>query len=138
MRITASYSYQDPEWKDFVIQTFSGPVDYSGNAPTGVPSALFALSIDHTLSDWMDLRVNYERYGDYYYTVDNRFRDGGYQLLGVSARVQPLTWKHWTADLTLLNALDEQYYFYFGGRTAPTYAVPGPPRQLRLSLSARF
>lgn len=137
-RITGSYSYQDPEWKEFVVQTFSGPVDYSGNAPTGVPKSLFALSIDQDLSDWLTVRVNYERYGDYYYTVDNRFRNGGYQLLGINARIQPETWKHWTVDMTLLNALDEDYSFFFGGRTAPTYAVPGSPRQVQLSLSARF
>lgn len=136
--MTASYSYLDPKWKDFVIQTFSGPVDYSGNAPTGVPNSLFALSINHPVNEWLDLRANYERYGDYYYTVDNRFRDGGYQLLGLSARVQPASWQGWQLDLSLLNALDENYYFYFGGRTSATYAVPGPPRQLRLTLMATF
>lgn len=36
------------------------------------------------------------------------------------------------------NALDENYACYFGGRSASTYAVAGPPRQLRLTLRGSF
>ncbi len=27
---------------------------------------------------------------------------------------------------------------YFGGRDTPTYAMPGPPREVRLTMTARF
>jgi outer membrane receptor protein involved in Fe transport len=58
--------------------------------------------------------------------------------LTLGARIQPEAWRGVSLDLTLLNALNEEYYSYFGNLTAPNYAVPGPPRQFRATLKAAF
>lgn len=133
-----AYSYIDPEWKDYVIDTFSGPVDLSGTTPTGVPQNIVYLSADQRVTNWLSARAVFEFYDDYYYTTDNRFRGGGYELLTLGARINPAARKGLSLDLTLMNALDKEYYSYFGTRSAPTYAVPGPPRQFRATLKAAF
>lgn len=133
-----AYSYLDPEWKDYVIDTFSGPVDLSGTTPTGVPQHIVYLSADQRITPWLSGRAVFEFYDDYYYTADNRFRGGGYELLTLGARIQPEAWKGLSLDLTLMNALGKEYYSYFGTRSAPTYAMPGPPRQFRATLKAAF
>lgn len=132
------YTYLDPEWKRFSVQTFSGPVDFSGNTPVGVPDSVGFVQLDQRVTEWLDLRASFESYSDYFFTIDNRFRGGGYDLLTLGARVSPPNWSGVTLDLTINNALDEEYFFLFGGRSAPTYATPGPPRQARLTLSGRF
>lgn len=133
-----NYTYLDPEWQDFAISTFSGPLDFSGNTPTGVPQNIIYLQADHQLTDWFDLRGSFEIYDDYFYTVDNAFKDGSYNLATVGARLTPEALNGWVIDVTVNNALDEQYYSYFGTRNTPTYAMPGPPRQVRIALSGRF
>lgn len=133
-----NYSYIDPEWKDYVIQTFGGPVDLSGTTPTGVPRHMFYVSADHKITSWLTGRAIFELYDDYFYTQNNAFKDGGHQLLTLGARVQPESWNDVLLDFTLVNALDEDYNSYFGTRNRPTYAVPGPPRQFRVTLKASF
>jgi outer membrane receptor protein involved in Fe transport len=133
-----NYSYIDPEWKDYVIQTFGGPVDLTGTTPVGVPKHIVYLQADQRITKWLSARAIFEFYDDYYYTQNNAFRDGGNELLTLGARIQPEAWRGVSLDLTLLNALNEKYYSYFGNLTAPNYAVPGPPRQFRATLKAAF
>lgn len=133
-----NYTYLDPEWDEFIIETFSGPADFSGNTPVGVPDHILYLQADQHVTEWFSLRAILEYYSDYFYTVDNEFSDGGYTLVTFSARLEPGILRGLTLDLTLNNAFDETYYSYFGNRTSPTYAVPGPPRQFRAALTGRF
>ncbi|MCG8442897.1 MAG: TonB-dependent receptor, partial [Caulobacterales bacterium] len=133
-----NYTYLDPEWEEFVIQTFSGPADFSGNTPVGVPDHILYLQADQQVTDWLSLRGILEYYSDYFYTVDNEFSDGAYTLATFGAQLEPQAFRGLTLDLTLTNAFDESYYSYFGNRTSPTYAVPGPPRQFRAAITARF
>ncbi|MEM9759553.1 MAG: TonB-dependent receptor [Pseudomonadota bacterium] len=136
--LRANYTYLDPEWDEFSVSTFSGSIDFSGNTPVGVPDHLLYLQVDQRLGRGFSLRGIVEYYSDYYYTVDNEFEDGGYSLLTLGARIEPEVLRGFAVDLTLTNALDENYYSYFGNRTSPTYAVPGPPRQLRMAITGRF
>lgn len=136
--LALGYTRLDPEWKRYTVATFRGPLDFSGNTPVGVPDHIWSMRGSQRLTPWLSLRAAYESYGDYFYTVDNAFRDGGYALLTVGARVAPASWRSVSLDVSLNNALDEDYAFYFGGRSAPIYAVPGPPRQLRLTLRGSF
>lgn len=136
--VRLAYTYLDPEWAEYSISTFSGPVDYSGNTPVGVPQNIVYLQIDQQVTQWLDLRAAYEAYDDYFYTVDNAFKDGGYDLASFSARFSPQAWNGWVLDATLTNAFDTSYYSYFGNRSSPMYAVPGPPRQFRLAVSGTF
>ncbi|MEM9618895.1 MAG: TonB-dependent receptor [Pseudomonadota bacterium] len=133
-----NYTYLDPEWEEFVIQTFSGPQDFSGNTPVGVPDHILYLQADQEITEWFSLRGILEHYSDYFYTVDNEFSDGGYTLVTFAARLEPDFLNGLTLDLTLNNAFDETYYSFFGNRTSPTYAVPGPPRQFRAAITGRF
>jgi outer membrane receptor protein involved in Fe transport len=136
--LTITYSFIDPEWGDYVIQTFGGPVDLSGSTPTGVPQHTFYVALTQRVSDWLVARAAVEAYDDYYYTQDNAFKDGGHTLLTLGATIQPATWRGLRLDLTVMNALDEEYYSFFGTRNRPTYAMPGPPRQVRAILTASF
>jgi outer membrane receptor protein involved in Fe transport len=68
----------------------------------------------------------------------NNLEGGGYELLNVGATISPQLWGGAALDLALTNALDEEYYYFFGGRTAGTTASPGVPRQFRATLRARF
>lgn len=133
-----NYTYLDAEWNEFTVDTFSGPIDFSGNAPVGVPDHILYLQADQEITDWLSLRGIVEYYDDYFYTVDNAFSDGGYTLVTFAARLEPDFLKGFTLDLTLNNAFDETYYSFFGGRNEPSYAIPGPPRQFRAAITGRF
>ena len=137
-RLGLGYSLIDPEWKSYTLSTFSGPIDLSGTTPTGIPRNLFHASIEQQIGAALSLRASVERYGDYFYTLNNEFRDGGYQLLNFGARYQPDSWRGVAVDVAVTNALDQDYEYYFGTRTTPTYAMPGPPRQARLTLTVPF
>ena len=132
--IRLNYTYLDPIWRDFTIDTFSGPEDFSDNTPVGVPNHILYIQADQRLSDWLSLRGILEYYGEYFYTVNNEFQDGSYVLATFSAQIEGLL-EGIVVDLTLMNAFDERYYFYFGNRTSPTYAVPGPPLQFRAAIT---
>jgi iron complex outermembrane receptor protein len=138
-RLQLDYSHVDASWDELILETFTGPLDLSGNAPTGVPENILQLTFDQQLGDDLDLRLAWEYYGDYYLTQDNVFRGGSYNLLNLSARYR-LEWRNLDrVELSITNLLDEEYYFLFGGsRTAVTNAVPGVPLQARLTFGLRF
>ncbi|MCR5876240.1 TonB-dependent receptor [Phenylobacterium sp. J426] len=137
-RLTAQYSWLDPEWKDYVVETFAGPVDLSGRTPRGVAKNVVYLAAEQQFSDWIRGQATLEVYDDYAVTEDNRIEAGAYELLTLNVRISPPQTPNLTLDLTVNNALDEDYHFYFGGRTNPTYATPGTPRQVRATLRATF
>jgi outer membrane receptor protein involved in Fe transport len=136
--VALSYTYLDPVWKDYQVATFSGSVDLSGKRPVGVPRNLFYAALDQSIVSWLSIRATYERYDDYMITTDNRLDGGGYDLLSLAATVSPAALPDTSFDVTVSNALDEEYFYFFGGRTAPTTANPGMPRQLRLSVRSSF
>jgi outer membrane receptor protein involved in Fe transport len=136
--LALSFTYLDPVWEDYQVVTFAGPVDLSGKRPVGVPQNLLYLAVDQSVTSWLALRATYEYYDDYMITSNNRVEGGGYDLLNLSARITAAALADTTFDLTLTNALDEEYFFFFGGRTAPTSASPGVPRQLRLTVRSSF
>jgi outer membrane receptor protein involved in Fe transport len=63
---------------------------------------------------------------------------GGYSLLNAALSYRPGRGKLAGVTLTATNLLDEEYYFFFGGRTAVYDAVPGVPFQARLPVDLRF
>ncbi len=134
--VQINYSHVAPRWKDYVLQGFSGPIDLSGTTPTGIAPNIVYIAGEQRVAPWLSARGILEWYDDYQITGDNRVQGGGYTLVTLGARVQPTAWRGLSIDLTLLNALDERYVFAFGGTTVPTYATPGPPRQVRATLRA--
>ncbi|MBY9067449.1 TonB-dependent receptor [Hyphomonas sp. WL0036] len=132
--VRAAYTYLAPEWDDYSV---SG-ADYSGNTPVGVPQNILYLQLDHQVTSWLDVRAAYEAYDDYFYTVDNAHKDGRYDLASFSARLAPDVFGGWAVEAAVTNAFDTSYYSYFGNSGAPMYAMPGPPRQFRISLSGAF
>lgn len=136
--IQLNYTYLDPEWDEFVVDTFAGPADFSGNTPVGVPDHIFYLQANQDVTEWLSFRGIVEYYSDYFYTVDNEFSDGSYSLVTLGAQLAPTQLDGITFDLTVTNVFDETYYSYFGNRTSPTSAIPGPPQQVRLAVTARF
>ncbi|CAA0080745.1 Colicin I receptor [Zhongshania aliphaticivorans] len=137
-RLAVSASYIDPEWDEYIINSWGTVIDLSGTTPVGVAQNTYYLSYDHRLAPWIELRAVYEYYGDYQITQDNRVDGGQYDLLTLGASIYPVWWPDITFKLTALNALDEEYYFYFGDQTAPTYATPGPERELRASVEYKW
>ncbi len=133
-----NYSHIAPKWKEYVLETSSGPIDLSGTTPVGVAPNIVYISAEQRVTPWLTGRAVFEWYDDYKVTQDNRVAAGGYELLTLNARIEPETWRGVTLDLTLMNALDKEYYWYFGGRTAPSYATPGTPRQFRATLRTQF
>lgn len=136
--VLINYSHIAPKWKDYVLETFSGPVDLSGTTPVGVAPNIVYIAAEQRVTPWFTGRAVFEWYDDYKITQDNRVKGGGYELLTLNARIQPESWRGLTLDLTLMNALDKEYYWYYGGRSAPVYATPAPPRQFRATLRAGF
>lgn len=132
-----NYSHIAPKWKDYMLETFSGRVDLSGTTPVGVPDMVYITAELH-LAPCLTGRAVLEWYDDYTITQDNRIKGGGYELLTLNARIQPESWRGMSLDLTVMNALNKEYYWYFGGRLAPRYATPGPPRQFRATLRRSF
>lgn len=136
--VQIQYTHVAPRWKDYVLQGFSGPIDLSGRTPTGIAPNIVYIAGEQRVGPWLSARGIVEWYDDYKITGDNRVQGGGYTLVTLGARVQPAAWRGLSLDLTLLNALNERYVFAFGGTTTPTYATPGPPRQVRATLQASF
>ncbi|KQN36432.1 hypothetical protein ASG37_12495 [Sphingomonas sp. Leaf407] len=136
--VQISYTHVAPRWKDYVVQEFAGPLDLSGTTPTGIAPNIVYVAGEQRVASWLSARGILEWYDDYRITADNRVAGGGYSLVTLGARIAPPRWQGMALDLTLLNALDERYGFFFGGTTTPTYATPGPPRQFRAMLRAGF
>ncbi|MFA6032203.1 MAG: hypothetical protein WC889_04810, partial [Myxococcota bacterium] len=83
--------------------------------------------------------VRFKWYDDYFITQSNNFEGGGYDLLTLGATIAPPGWRGIAMDLVVTNALDREYYFFFGGRTfQATHATPGPPRQFRVTVRGSF
>jgi outer membrane receptor protein involved in Fe transport len=106
--------------------------------PTGVAQNIVYLAAEQRFAPWLRGRATFELYDDYQVTQVNRIEDGGYSLLNVGAKITPERWKNLSLDVALMNALDEEYYFHFGGRTSATTVTPGVPRQLRATLRMTF
>lgn len=133
-RLRLNYTYTDAEWKRYSV----GEVDYSGREPVGAPRQMASLDWRHAFSEAWTFNLGVERYGDYYYTLDNRFRGGGYSLVNAGLAWQPLRERGLTElRLGLTNALDREYYAMNGG-AIPLTAFPGNPREATLSLRYRF
>ncbi len=137
--LTLQYSFLDPEWKDYVIRSsFGPPVDLSGTTPTGVARNIYYVAAEQQFAPWLKGQAALEIYDDYQITQINSLQGGGYTLLSLGASIAPERWGKVSLNLSLANALDERYYFRFGGRAAATTAIPGVPRQLRATLRASF
>ena len=138
---TVSYTYLDPEWDELIIEgSFGAPdQDFSGVTPQGVPENMFYAEIEHQFTSWFTGRVTYEWYDDYYVDLSNSVSNGGYDLLGVSGTFTLPSNEDIRLDVSITNALDEEYYFYFAGsRTMVTNVSPGVPRLARAMLRWRF
>lgn len=138
-QFTAQYSWLDPEWDEYIVESsFAPPVDYSGTTPTGVAPNIYYLAAEQSITSWLTGRATLEIYDDYMITRDNSLEGGGYELLNLGVTLAPAAWRGAELDLALTNALDEEYYFFFGRGSAATSASPGVPRQVRASLQVRF
>lgn len=140
-RAVLTYTYLDPEWDELIIAgSFGAPdQDFSGVTPQGVPETMYYLEVEHDFSSWLTARVTYEWYDDYFVDLSNSVSAGGYDLLGVSATFSAPPNDNISVDVSVTNALDEDYYFYFAGsRTMATNVTPGVPRLVRATLRWRF
>jgi hypothetical protein len=127
--LTAQCSRLDPKWEDFVIQSaFAPPVDLSGKTRTGVAENIVYFAIEQRARSWLTGRASFEFYDDYQVTQDNSLETGAYQLVNLGATIAPRGWNNAALDLALTNALNEEYYFHSGGRSAATLVTPGAPR----------
>lgn len=136
--VRASYAYVAPEWDELVLETFGGPVDLSGNSPTGVPENTLTGAIEWRPVDGFEALLSVEWYDDYFVTLDNSVEKGGYTLSTLNLGFEPQAWAGARIDLNISNLFDEEYDFFFGDRTQATYAIPGTPRQARVTLRYAF
>ncbi|GGO72582.1 TonB-dependent receptor [Bowmanella pacifica] len=136
-----NYTYLAPKWDELIIAgSFGEPdSDYTNHTPQGVPEHIFYSEVSHQFSQWLQARLSYEWYGNYFVDLSNQVRTGQHQLVNLSATFTPLEDDKLTVDLSITNLLDEEYFYYFAAsRTAATNATPGTPRQLRLGLRMTF
>lgn len=125
----------DPEWKSYSL----GTIDLSGKTPTGISKNMVYASWSQRVNAWLTGRASFEWYDDYEITQANNFSGGGHELLTLGARIAPPAWRKTTLDIVMTNALDNEYYYYFGGRTfQATHATPGAPRQIQATLKMQF
>jgi outer membrane receptor protein involved in Fe transport len=136
--VDGSYGYTRAKWEELIIETFGPPIDLSGRNAVGVPAHAVSLGVDQQLTDALSARLWWEYYGDYFYTQDNQFKGGQYDLFNLGVTWRPRAWGVSQVNLSVTNLLDEEYYFLFGSRDAPTYAVPGVPIQARVSVDWQF
>ncbi len=127
-----NYTYTDAEWNDYSV----GGVDYSGNAPVGVPENMLSFGINGEPMENLTLRAWYDAYDDYFFTLGNEFEDGGWQLvnLAVSYELPQIGGK---ITATGKNILDEDYHYLFGSQL-PLTAQPGLPAQFMLGMTFDF
>ncbi|MEM9233637.1 MAG: TonB-dependent receptor, partial [Pseudomonadota bacterium] len=136
-----NYTYLDPEWDDLILQgSFGAPdTDFSGNKPQGVPENIFFAEATHDFTPWLTGRASYEWYDDYFVDLANTVEEGQYDVVNFSATLTPPNFDNVSVDLSVTNLLDEEYFFFFGGsNTSSTLVTPGVPRQVRLTLRAKF
>ena len=136
-----NYTYLDPEWDELIIAgSFGAPdQDFSGVSPQGVPENLVYVEVAQSFTDWLEARLTYEWYDDYFVDLSNSVSAGSYDLLGVSASVEFPGNDSLSLDLSVTNLLDEDYYFFFAGsRTMATNVTPGVPRLARATLRWQF
>lgn len=134
----ATYGFTDAEWDEYVVETFTGTIDLSGNAPTGVPRHAFSAGVEQGLGRGLLLRAWWESYSDYFLTQDNAYEGGGYGLLNAALSWRPSRGKVAGVTLSATNLLDREYEFLFGGRDVVYTAVPGVPLQAKLTVDLRF
>ena len=140
-RAVFNYTYLDPEWDELIIAgSFGAPdQDFSGVTPQGVPENMFYVELEQEFASWVTARLTYEWYDDYFVDLSNSVSAGGYDLLGVSATFRMPDNDNISVDVSVTNALDEEYFFYFAGsRTMATNVTPGVPRLARATLRWRF
>ena len=140
-RLVFNYTYVDPEWDELIIAgSFGAPdQDFSGVTPQGVPENMFYVELEQEFASWITARLTYEWYDDYFVDLSNSVSAGGYDLLGVSATFTAPDNDNISVEVSVTNALDEEYYFYFAGsRTMVTNVSPGVPRLARATLRWRF
>ena len=136
-----TYTHLDPEWDELIIAgSFGAPdQDFSGVTPQGVPENMFGIEFEHQFADWFTGRLTYEWYDDYFVDLSNSVSTGGYDILGVSASFTIPGNDDVSVDVSVTNALDEEYFYYFAGsRTMVTNVSPGVPRLARATLRWRF
>ncbi len=132
------YSHIDARWDELILSAFAGPIDLSGATPVGVAPNIVFVSAEQRLAPWFTARGTVEFYDDYAVTLNNSLSGGGYELVTLGATIAPQQWRGIGLDVVVTNLFDKEYFFLFGGTAAPTYATPGPPRQVRATLRAAF
>ena len=140
-RATLNYTYVDAEWDELIIAgSFGAPdQDFSGVTPQGVPENMVFFELSHTFNQWLRVGATYEWYDDYFVDLSNSVKTGGYDLVGVYGAMQFPGIEQLSANLSVTNLLDEEYYFYFAGsRTMVTNVSPGVPLQARATLRWQF
>ena len=138
---TVNYTYVDAKWDELIIQgSFGAPdQDFSGVTPQGVPPNMVYVELSHRFNQWLRVGATYEWYDDYYVDLSNSVETGSYDLVGIYGALQFPGIESLSADLSITNLLDEDYYFYFAGsRTFVTNVTPGVPRMARATLRWRF
>ncbi len=142
--ISGNYSYVRAKFgnsQEYEEQRLLDPSldDVAGHLPVGVPAHNVSLRLDQQLfGDIVDLSVLWEYHGDYPISIDNGRRGGAYDLVNLGVTVRLPGTPNLEVQGTVSNLLDKTYNFYFGRASDVAYAVPGNPREARLTLRCRF
>lgn len=113
--------------------------DVASHHPVGIPTHNVNVRLDQQLfGDLVDLSVLWEYHGDYPISIDNGRRGGAYDLVNLGVTVRPPGTPNLELQGTVANLLDKTYNFYFGLASDVAYAVPGDPREARLTVRYRF
>lgn len=139
-KLTVNYTYLDPEWDELIVSSFGGDIDLTGTDPQGVADHIVYVELNQDITDWLSARATYEYYSDYQVTQANNIpKRGAFDLVNFSATARMPGRDDFSLSLSVLNAFDNEYYYFLGGlREAATNVSPAPPRQIRASLRKTF
>lgn len=135
LRLLASGSYVDPEYKDF-IETAINPATgqrlvSSGNRLQRTPKTQFSIGADLTtsLGNWEDalnFRVDYTYQSNLFWATDNLAREPGYGLLDLRVGLAPVdkNWQIAAYGKNVTNKLFRTNVIPFFGEEASQFSAP--------------
>jgi iron complex outermembrane recepter protein len=135
-----SYGYTHAMFIDYQANPAKG-IDYNGNMIPYVPKytwftgATYRIPLKSRFPDELRFSVTYQGTGKLFWNDANTLSQAPYQLLG--ARVE-VYYSDFSLSLWASNLLNSSYNVFLFQALGNTYAQPGQPRLLGISLTAGF
>jgi len=136
--INLNGSTLDAEFRDYQLRSGATVISYNGNRPTSIPTSSVNAWLYWDVNPDLRLHSGIKYVGDSFVNDLNTQRQKGYTTVDFGLRYQLM--EEIVADFLVRNAFDRFYTsgFRANSRTGGGQQIVGPPRQIQLSLTARF